>query len=340
MRLGEESAGDTLLFGPIRQIAVNSRGDFIVFESRPMAVRAFRADGTFLGEVGRQGEAPGEYLIAQDVVTGPADSVYVWDPLSNRVLVFDPHDFAFVRHAAVEDDDAKQFAHLIGVVGSGWLMAAGLPDFLPADDGRMAANPDPHYEVRRVSPDGSYGPEIVATQRAAEMIRSVQAGGGSLNLVGVPFARTGIRRVGPDDLLYYGWTDSIRIAVTSVDGLFQATITHSHDPVPITDAEMEEARRTEVELFRDLVDARELHATKPAFQTFVVGDAGHVWIKLSAPEDVASADWIVLDGEGSVASALSLPLAVDLMAIRDGRAYGTHQDGESDPVVLVYEIRN
>ena len=339
MRLGDELAGDTLLFAPISQVAANSRGEFIVLESRPMAVRAFRADGTFLGDVGRQGEAPGEYLLAQNVFTGPADSVYVWDPFLNRVLVYDPRDFAFVRHATVEDDGAKQFTHMIGVVSTGWLMAAGLPSFLPADDGSMAVNPDNHHEVRRVNPDGSYGPEIVATQRAAEMIFNVEAGGG-LNFVNVPFARKGIRRVGPDDLLYYGWTDSIRIAVTSIDGLFQTTITHGHDPVPITDSEMAKAQYTEVELFRELLAAREPHATKPALETFVVDDVGQVWIKLSAPEDAANADWIVLNQEGRVMSTLTLPLAADLMAIRDGRAYGTHQDGESDPLVVVYEIRS
>ena len=337
MRLGDESAGDTLLFAPISQVAANSRGEFIVLESRPLSVRAFRADGTFLGDVGRQGEAPGEYRHVRSVITGPADSVYVWDGLSNRVLIYDPRDFTFVRHAAVEDDGAKQFTQLLGIVGTGWIMAAVLPEFLPADDGNMAVNPDRHLEVRRVNPDGSYGPEIVATQRADEEILFVQAGG--FGLVNVPFARKGIQRVGPDDLLYYGWTDSIRIAVTSVDGLFQTTIAHGHDPVPITDSEMAEAQYTEVELYRELLAAREPHATKPAFETFVVDDVGQAWIKLSAPEDAANADWIVLDGEGNVTSTLTLPLAVDLMEIRDGRAYGTHQDGESDPLVLVYEIR-
>lgn len=340
MRLGDESAGDTLLFAPISQLAVNSRGEFIVYEQRPLAVRAFRADGAFLSDVGRQGEAPGEYQWVRSVVVGPADSVFVWDSLLNRVLIYDPNDFSFVRHATVEDDGAKQFTHLVGVVSAGWLMAASLGDFLPADDGRMAVNPDNHLEVRLVNPDGSYGTEIVAIQRANEIIRHVYQEGGGFGVVEVPFARAGAWALGPDDLFYYGWSDSIRIAVTSVDGLFQTTIRHSHDPVPITEAEIAEAGyRGEVELFRELLAAREPHVTKPAFQTFVVDDAGQLWIKLSAPEDAASADWILLDGEGNATSTFSLPLAVDLMAIRDGRAYGTHQDGESDPLVVVYEIR-
>ncbi len=336
-RLGDESAGDTLLFAPINQVAINSRGDFIVHEQRPLAVRAFGVDGAPIGDVGREGGGPGEYRWVHGVVTGPEDSVYVWDGLLNRVLVYDPHDFTFVRHATVEDDGQKQFTDLIGVFSSGWLMAAALPDFMPTEGGTMEINPDNHREVRVVNPDGSYGPEIVAIQRAREMIRNIQEGGG-FNFVGVPFARTGTWDTGPDDLLYLGWSDSIRIAVTSVDGSIQSTIRHSHDPVPITDAEMAEAEYTEVELFRELLAAREPHATKPAFQTFVVDDAGHVWIKLSAPEDATSADWLILDGDGKAVGELVLPLAVDLEAIRESRAYGTHQEPGRDPMVVVYDI--
>ncbi len=202
----------------------------------------------------------------------------------------------------------------------------------------MEINPDNHREVRMVNPDGSYGPEIVATQRADEMIRNIQEGGG-FNFVNVPFARTGMWDTGPNDLLYVGWSDSIRIAVTSVDGSLQSTIRHSHDPVPITDAEMAEAEYTEVELFRELLAAREPHATKPAFQTFVVDDAGRVWIKLSAPESATSADWLILDRDGKAVGELELPIAVDLEVIRDSRAYGTHQEAGRDPMVVVYEIR-
>ncbi len=126
-RLGDESAGDTLLFAPISQVAANSRGDFMVLEQRPLAVRAFRVDGTFINAVGRQGGAPGEFRWVRNVVTGPADSVYVWDSLQKRVLIYDPDSLSFVRHATVEEDGAKQFTDLIGVFSAGWLMAAGCP---------------------------------------------------------------------------------------------------------------------------------------------------------------------------------------------------------------------
>jgi hypothetical protein len=93
LRLGDESAGDTILFGSISQIAVNGRGDIVVAENNPMSIHAFGSDGTYLGSVGAQGQGPGEYLYFSGPVIGPADSVYLWEPVTNRILIYDPNDF-------------------------------------------------------------------------------------------------------------------------------------------------------------------------------------------------------------------------------------------------------
>ena len=79
LRLGDESAGDTILFGPIAQIAVNGNGDIFVSEGqRSRRVHALAADGTYLSQVGGVGQGPGEYQYYIDgPFIGPADSVYL-----------------------------------------------------------------------------------------------------------------------------------------------------------------------------------------------------------------------------------------------------------------------
>ncbi len=340
LRLGDESAGDTILFATISHLSVNSRGEIFVTEPRPLAVSAFGPDGTYLAAIGTEGQGPGEYRYISKAVVGPADSVYVFEHLLNRLLIYDPHDYMFVRHAHIEDEGQKQVSSLIGVFEDSWLMTIGLPPFLESDDGSTVVNEDDHYEVRKVNLDGSYGPEVVAIMQAPEMIYNVEEKTGSLHFVNVPFARHTSYAVGPNNLLYYGWNDSIRIAVTSLNGSVQGTISYDHDPVPISDAEMEKAQYREDELFQKLVDAREPHKTKPAFQTFVVDDAGRVWVKLSSAEGTTDANWLILDRRPSEAVGMaSLPVAADLKVIREGRAYGVEQQDGSGPVVLVYEIQ-
>ena len=338
LRLGDESAGDTILFASINHLAVNSRGNFFVTETRPPAVSAFGPDGAYLASVGAEGQGPGEYRYISNAIVGPADSVYVFDFSLNNVMIYDPQDFMFVRHVHVEDEGEKQVRGLIGVLTESWLMTMGLPSFLEAADGSMYVNENNHDEVRQVNLDGSYGPDVVTVLKLLEMIFNVEEEFGGLNFVNVPFARHTSRVLGPNGLLYHGWSDSIRIELTSSDGSLRGTVSYDHEPVPISAQEMEEASYREDELFQKLVDAREPHKTKPAFQRFVVDDAGRVWVKLSYAEGALDATWVVMNTQSEVVGSASLPVAVNLWVVRGGRAYAVEHEEGGAPLVVVYEI--
>ena len=217
-------------------------------------------------------------------------------------------------------------------------MAMGLPGFLEADDGSMTINEDDHHELIRVNLDGSHNLDLIGTVPAREMIYNIQENGG-LNFVNVPFARSPVWTVGHDDMLYYGWNETIEITAVSADGVTRKTISYEHVLVPITDAEMDEARDTDSPLFRQLLSAYEHHETKPAFQTFTVDDAGRIWLKLSGPEHATEAEWLILSGESQLVSKVELPVSVDLEKIRGNYAYGIQQENGEAPMVVVYEIQ-
>lgn len=338
VRLGDESAGDTILFGPISQIAVNGNGDILVSESpRSPLIHLFESDGTYLSQVGGRGEGPGEYRYLNGAVIGAADSVYLWELALNRILIYDPDDFSYVRSSEVKDDGEKQFNSLIGAIGDGWIMTKSLSSFLESDDGSMTINNDRYYELIKVNRDGNYGTDILGTVDEFEMIYNLEEGGG-MTFLWTPFGRSPSRAVGPDDMLYYGWSDKIEIITVSADGSTRDTIRYEHEPVPITDAEMAEAMPEEPN-YRELVEAREPHETKPAFQTLVVDDMSRIWIKLSSPEDAVQAEWLILSQESHAVGRTTLPASVDLEVIRGGYAYGTHQGDGAAPMVVVYEIQ-
>ncbi len=338
LRLGDEAAGDTILFGPITQIAANGRDDILVSEGqRSPLVHVFGSDGTYLSQVGDRGEGPGEYEYLNGAVIGAADSVYLYEFVANRILVYDPDDFSYVRSAEVNDDGEKQINLLIGANGDGWIMAKSLGAFLESDDGSMTINNDNHYELIKVNRDGSYGTDISGTVDKYEMIYNLEEGGG-MTYLWTPFARSPSWGVGPDDMLYYGWSDEIEIMTVSADGSTRDTIRYEHDPVPITSAEMAEAM-PENPYYQELVEAREPHETKPAFQTFVVDDMSRVWIKLSSPENATEAEWLILNQESHAVGRTTLPVTVNLEVIRGGYAYGIHQGDDTAPMVVVYEIQ-
>ncbi len=338
LRLGDESAGDTILFGPITQIAVNGDGGILVSEGqRSPLVHVFGPDGTHLSQVGDRGQGPGEYQYLNGAVIGAADSVYLWEFVTNRILIYDPDDFSYVRSIEVRNDGEKQFNSLIGAIDDGWIMTKSLGAFLESDDGSMTINNDHYYELLKVHRDGSYGTDIFGTVDKSEIIYNLEEGG-VMNFVWTPFGRLPSWAVGPDDMLYYGWSDKIEIVTVYADESTRDTIRYEHDSVPITSAEMAEAMPEEPH-YRELVEAREPHETKPAFETFVVDDMSRIWIKLSSPEDAVQAEWLILNRESHAVGRATLPAAVDLEVIRDGYAYGIHQGDGAAPMVVVYEIQ-
>ncbi|MYF39768.1 MAG: 6-bladed beta-propeller [Rhodothermaceae bacterium] len=339
LRLGDESAGDTILFGPIAQIAVNGNGEILVSESpRSPLVHVFESDGTYLSRVGDQGQGPGEFRYLSGAAIGAADSVYLWELVLNRILIYDPDDFSYVRSTEVRDDGKKEFNFLIGGIGDGWIMTKSLDPFLESDDGSMTINTNTHYELIKVNRDGSYGTDILGTVDEYEMIYNLGEGG-VMHFLWTPFGRSPSFAVGPDDMLYYGWSDEIEIITVSADGSTRDTIRYEHEPVPITDAEMAEAMPEEPN-YRELVAAREPHETKPAFQTFLVDEMSRIWIRLSSPEDAVRAEWLILSQESHAVGRTTLPATVDLEVIRGGFAYGTHQGDGDAPMVVVYKIQD
>ena len=341
LRLGDEAAGDTVLFSQITNLAVNSRGDIIVEEAHRPSIWVFNSEGEFVNNIGGMGEGPGEYSDPWGVVVGPADSVYLWEVDTDRVMVYEPNDFSFVRHVTVEDEDEgiRETRGIIGIVEGGWIMPMQAIPFQRADDGKLTVHEDIDYEIRKVDLDGSYGKEIIATVRESEMIYHAFEERNRMTIYNVPYARNEAWAMGPNDMLYYGWGDAIQVTVANIDGSIQARIHYEHDPVFITDAEAEAAAQGMVnEQHEELLVARGLHETKPAFETFVVDEAGNVWVKLSSIENATTADWLILDMESEVVGIAVLPINVTLKVIRNGRAYGTEQQDGEDIMVVVYEI--
>ncbi len=342
LRIGDEAAGDTILFRTIDQIAVNRSGDLLVAEgTRSPLVHAFDANGAYLRQIGAQGEGPGEWQYGIDgPVVGKADSVYLMNLYPRQIFVYDPVDFSFVRSIALVAEGENQFGFLIGTVTGGWYVTYGLPAILDSEDGSIIVNEDQYSELIKINRDGSYDTDPLGRIPAMEMIYHIYPEGGGFAFLDVPFGRSGVYRVGPDDLLYHGWSENIEIAIVSADGSVRDTIRYAHDPVPITDSEIAEASKMENEVFQQIMDDHhEPHETKPGLQTFLVDERSRVWVKLSRPEGATEAEWLIVNRQSQAVARATLPATVDLQVIQGGYAYGVQQGGSDDPMVVVYEIQ-
>ncbi len=346
VRIGDEAAGDTIFFASIGNIAVNSRGQMFIEEPEPAAIRAFDSDGSYLADVGAVGQGPGEYPdeLSGGVLTGPADSVYVYHSRGRHLLIYGPDKFEFVRSVTippypVEEGYRRENFRILGVVKEGYVVQLNLV----RSNMLVTAHRETSDIVRMVNLGGSYGPVVAAGQRSYEAVVEsttltiFEVGQKFLLPAGIPFGRSTKWGLGSDGILFSGWNDSINIAVMSIYGPEEKSISVTHNPIPVSDTDIEDWLSPYGPEMRAKFRERGLHTTKPAYRRLLVDDNNRAWLEPGATQDSIDVEWIVLDMDSRVVGKVMFPFGTSLRAIRGGRIYAVEtQDGV--PTVAVYEL--
>ncbi len=336
-RLGEESRGDTILFGSIGElVAVDGSGRIFIGEQQDPIVYVLSTDGDLLKKIGREGSGPGDFQRLGSIHIGSADTLYIHDWSLGYLSVYEPERLELAYSIAVSYDDSlgKSYS-LVGTLDTGYLFTYGRP-------------------IRAGEPSQGRRMHVMLVNWAREIIHppihSILAADwlsdaddeGRIYAIRMPFpvGRETILRMGPNRNLFAGWTESIDIEVISPDGIEHNTVTHSLASVPLT--------RQEIKLFAEGISGRsdwvydkiltaDLPATKPAFETFVVDDLERIWIKTASPSIADTARWLILDQKSQLKGEIRLPKHTNLRVIRHGRAYAI--DDEEENLMVVYQIR-
>ena len=141
---GLDSPGAHLV-GYDSQIAVDQRGQLLVSSIRPV-IAVFDSTGTFVREIGGNGEGPGEYVAITHVNVGP-QFIHVFDPDRGRTLLDADHRF-------VRLDRFPNEINQVATTESGTVVFGG--DLLASESiGHYLHLLDVHGELRSYGWDGS-----------------------------------------------------------------------------------------------------------------------------------------------------------------------------------------
>ena len=101
VRIGDEAAGDTVLFDNVYNVTADSKGRVYVEADRVYGILVFSGEGGFIRQIGREGEGPGEFKFEPGMYIGPRDSVYTFDLVSDRLTIFSPDEFEVVSTVTI-----------------------------------------------------------------------------------------------------------------------------------------------------------------------------------------------------------------------------------------------
>ena len=332
-RLGDEAAGDTILFGPIEDLEVDSRGRLYVTEQMQFRIRVFSSDGTPVGEFGSEGLGPGEFIWAPVLAIGAQDTVYAYDFQLGRLTVFSPHDYRYVDSIPVAESERGNSSarDIVGVTSQGFLMRYSM-DYESVEDAYVQSA----LQISLVDRNGKIAVDSIASLPTREELVFTWDDG--IIWHRLRYGRGPYFASGYSDLLYFAWNDAIQVTTVNPRGDVQRVITIPHDPVYVTQAEKEEEIADAGDEFEDGV-REQMPSTKPAFESLLVDDAGRLWIELSRAEGASESDWLIVEDQDSERFRAQLPINGTILAIRNNRAYGTVRDPESGAAMIaVWDI--
>lgn len=331
-------------FSMIRSIAVDSRGRMYVNDVLAPYITVLAPDGSVLRKIGNSGSGPGEFQRVGSVQVIRGDSILVFDPKLNRVTVFPPNSAepAYTINLATASSLGAP-ERVVRVPGSSRMLAAYTRAFTPHGD---PSKDDQRTKVLRLlAADGSPLRDSVLVVPARQML--VNRSGGGVTVAPNPFGSTSLFRVGPEGRIFYSWTDTLGIAIYSLQGELLGGFSAEYRPPRVTDEDIRSAEK----LFGSELPPHlreQLPARWPAVKNFMVDDRGRVWVGLSTSA-TEPAEWAVFTDAGDYLCSVMLPptqavttipaLNAGVRAVHNGRIYAVSVDPQTRvPRVIVYDV--
>lgn len=260
VRIGKIDGDEEVVFGAINHISVGDEGQIYVSDSQVPIIRMYDNEGNFLGNIGREGKGPGEYLGVGGMKTLPDGVLAIWDGGNQRLTTYEP-DGTFREHFPLqaqlhsadifEVDKASNFYIRI-VTRSG-------PDVPNWEYGWVKVNHEGTIkDTLQVPPDLNDYPLTFVLFTASGDAHA--------------FIEEEMFALSPLGYLITGQNSEYNITLHKPDG--EISIHREYDPVPVTDEENIQWKNW-VDYYN--VD-HQVPDIKPPFKKIMTDMQGRIWI--------------------------------------------------------------
>lgn len=273
--IGELYGPEELLFGSIRSIGVDDRGNVFVFDGQAHHVRVFDSHGAYVGTIGGRGEGPGEFGSAEAIGILPDGRLVVRDPGNRRIAVFTPRTEQWEHWGYDPGNYGSNFPLHTDARGRTYLITRDLssPDWARHI---IVLGPDGTHVDTLPEPSSPYEPPVIVAEGEVE-------GGSSRYTQPVPFAPSFQWTIHPSGHFVTGLPADYRIDLTRDTGVLR--MERTVDPAPVHD---DEGARLRDNLERRLQsnipgwtwDGPSIPEHKPFYRQLLAGRDGRIWVRL------------------------------------------------------------
>lgn len=279
-RIGVFDGPEEYMFGDIAGLAVDRDGDIYVYDRQVPVLRKYGPDGSYLGDLGREGGGPGEYKNSDGgLAVLPDGRLALRDPGNARIQLYTTDGepagswrirggFYTGRRMVADSGGGIYTSVLLDPEADvrDWRM--GLVRYVDGEPGDTFPAPDFDYEEARVE-----------ARRKTER-------GASVSVTNVPFSPREFDAFSPRGYWVGGVSDRYAVVLFKPDGVVR--IEKDWRPVPVAAGEKENVEaRTTFNMRRTKSDWKwngpPIPDSKPPIKDVQVGDDGSLWVQLSQP---------------------------------------------------------
>ncbi len=266
-------------FGNIKAIAVGADGRMYVLDGHGPVIRMYGPDGTWLQDVGREGEGPGEYKRPDSgLVMRPDGMLLLRDPGNGRISIYDS-DGVYEGSwplAGTMNTSSPMVVTLAGAaltpviknLGTSVMeWQRGLARYLPDGTADTLDVPDLGYEEAMISGESE----------------------GSSSTDNVPFTPGQQYTYSPLGYFVTGISEDYRFMLL-YEGGSVTEIGKNYEPVPVLAEEASIRRRQITKNFRDNFpgwswNGPPIPDVKPPYSRLLTSEEGRIWVRVHVPSE-------------------------------------------------------
>ena len=276
--IGVLEGEDQYQFGQLRAIAVDDVGQMYAFDSHVPALRVYGPDGSWLRDVGREGEGPGEYKQPDSGLSIlPDGRVALRDPGNGRITLYqrDGEYDGFYRIAGSFNTSQPMTADTAGSLVTFIVTNLGASVF-EWERGHARYNLDGTIDTLTM-PDLEFEEATVSAERE-----------NSSSMSNVPFTPEQVTTYSPFGYYVVGTSDDYSFELLRPEGVLR--VTRAYEPVPVDRGEAAAERERITANFKQNYPGWKWNGppipdVKPAYDGFYPAEDGRIWVHVPAPSE-------------------------------------------------------
>ena len=276
--VGVLEGADEYQFGNVRAFAVDESGRIFVFDAHVPALRVYSPDGTWLHDIGREGEGPGEYKQPDSgLAILPDGNVAIRDPGNGRIAIYSPEGdyLAYHRIAGSFNTSRPMVADTSGALVTFIITNLGASVF-EWERGHARYHADGTVDTLSM-PDLEYEEAMVSAQRE-----------NSSSTSNVPFTPEQVVAYSPYGYYVVGISEDFTFDLLRPAAVLR--IQKSFEPVPVDPGEASAERERMTDNFRQNYPGWKWNGPsipdfKPAYDQFYVGEDERIWVRVPAKSE-------------------------------------------------------